>query len=243
MCLHCHERVVSLSAAFIFLSAIPYLDVEDLPSLDERCAICTVPYHEGHCQLDNPVKLRCGHTFGHQCLVRWMLSDNFDNQCAFCRAQIVDEAELQRSRDPHVSTQLAYFEIRVLDEVVEIQNPSNRKQQLLEHVDLYLTKINDIGCTHAVAFNKDRVVMIWEEFVEMVREKLEEDARIRDAIAGDLVRQLDIDRDALLEEDRLAAVGLEREQEKDRCRSRMKIGIPVIVGVAGVVIASQLGLW
>lgn len=69
MCLRSHER-----AAFIFLNAIPYVDIETLPSSDEICAICTEPYLEGPCRirdpLDTPVKLRCGHIYGHNCLVR-----------------------------------------------------------------------------------------------------------------------------------------------------------------------------
>ena len=221
------------SAAFIFLNVVPYLDIKTLPSLDDKCAICTEPYLEGPRELrdalDAPVKMRCGHIFGHNCLVRWMLSGNFDNHCPFCRTQIVDESDLEMS-DPNVVAPLVYFEEFVLD---EIQDTSNRKQELLEHADQYRTAIQDIGCTASKVFNKDRVVMIWEEFLDLVSRKDEEDRlwELRN-------------RDYWLERDRRdvaeAALRLEQQQELHRGWSRNRIAI--IVSVAWIVIASRLGL-
>ena len=184
-----HEKVVRPSAAFIFLSAIPYLDVKNVPSLDEKCAICTEPYLEGPCELrdapDAPVKIRCGHIFGHNCLVRWMLSGNFDNSCPFCRAQVVYESDLE-SPDPNVVAQLVYFENFLVEKIQDtsnrivlnkIQDTSNRKQELLELFDQYRNGIKNIGCATPEVFNKDRVVMIWEEVLDAVSRK-DEEARL-----------------------------------------------------------------
>ena len=224
------------TAAFIFLNAIPYVDIETLSSLDESCAICTAPYFDGPCQirdpLDTPVKIRCGHIYGHNCLVRWMLSETFDNQCAFCRAQIVDESDQLKSPDPIVVAQLMYFENIVLD---EMEGKNIRKQELLELFDRYRTKIRDVGSTPSEMLNRDRVVMIWEEFVDMVRRKYEEDDeefRLREG-------RLERDHRDVAE----AAVRLEQPQEMNHEWSGMRFRNSIMVGVAGVaglVIASRL---
>lgn len=230
----CYEKEVRLLAAFTFLSAIPYLDIETLPSHDEKCAICTELYLEGPCRLrdplDAPVKLRCGHTFGHHCLVRWMLPENFDNHCAFCRAQVVAESDLE-SPDPNVVAQSIYFDSFVLDQV---QDTSNRKQELLEHFDQYRTGIKDVSCTASEAFNKERVVVIWAEFLDMDSREAEEDT----------LWELRL-RDTWIERDRhnVAEAALRLEQQHHRW-SRNRGAIILSVGVAGMVmIASRLGLW
>ena len=238
----CYGEVVHPTAAFIFLSGIPHLDIETLPSLDEKCAICTEPYLESSCELrdplDSPVKIRCGHIFGHNCLVRWMLSDSFDNQCPFCRAKIVDESDPDlRSPDPNVRAQLRCFEKFVIDVVKDM---SYCKQDLLEHFDQYRTGTKDFGDTPSEIFNKERVVMIWEEFLDMRSREAEEDRLWKLQVEEYELRL----REYHLEKDRLAAaeaaLRLEQQQENHRRWSRNRIAI--IVSVAAIVIFTRLGL-
>ena len=225
--------------AFIFLNSIPYLDIDTLPSLDKKCAICTEPYLEGPCELrdalDAPVKLRCGHIFGHNCLVRWMLSLNFDNHCLFGRAQVVDESDLE-SPDPNVFAQQIFFRYIVFDKV---RNTSNCKQVMLEHVDKYLGALKLFGCTASGVFDKYRVVMIWEEFLDMVNREAEEHRLLiqsRERWWAEEDRRVDEHRRDVAE----AARRLEQQQEIQRRWSQGRIAI--IVSVAGIVIFSRLGL-
>lgn len=158
-----------------------------------------------------------------------MLSDNFDNHCAFCRAQIIDQSDLQKSPDPIVVLQLYYFENFVLD----MEGKNNRKQELLELFDRYLTVIKGVGYTPSEMFSEARVVMIWEEFLAMVYEEERQRLRLREAR-----------RERERRDTAEAALRLERQQEMDRQRSKMlRILIPVMARFAGVVIASRLGLW
>ena len=229
-----HVKEVRASEAFIFLTAIPYLNIETLPSsLDEKCAICTEPYLETSGELrdplDAPVRIRCGHIFGHNCLVRWMLSDNFDNQCPYCRSQVVDESDLE-SPDPNVAVQWGCFERFLLR---NFHDTSNRRQEWLDRIDQYPYEIMNVGCTASEVSNKDRAMMIWEEVLDRVDREDEEWRLFQLQLHED---QLERDRHAVAE----AALRLELQQENNRRWSQHRAAI--MVSVAGIVIFAQLGL-
>ncbi len=86
--------VEQLKNKFIFLSAVPYVEMADLPASNDECYICLEPFNSSPWQLggtwNRPVRLPCGHIVGIQCLTRWVLSDNFDNGCSLCRVMVVD---------------------------------------------------------------------------------------------------------------------------------------------------------
>ncbi|KAN0098320.1 hypothetical protein V8E51_013983 [Hyaloscypha variabilis] len=69
--------------------ALASVPIEDLLENDRQCSICREAYgqyEQDAKEGENPVRLQCGHTFGNQCITRWLLEKRLAN-CPVCRRE------------------------------------------------------------------------------------------------------------------------------------------------------------
>ena len=111
---HARPRVEleKVASYFKFLATVPYADADD-PAVLHDCPVCKEPFKLTQTPeetMNQPVRLSCGHIFGIQCLARWMLSENFDGCCSYCRTTMVRPSQLGVPH-PAVTALLTSFEI------------------------------------------------------------------------------------------------------------------------------------
>lgn len=173
---------------FQFLCNIPTPKVT--PPLDkEQCAICKEGYQNNSWQREGtvhrPAVLPCSHLLGFQCLIRWMLSPNFDNFCPFCRTQIVDP---RKSLSPALVSSFARLEILLV-----VAGKGISRAQRSQLLDVFEKP------RWAMTNTSDRVMVVWKEFLNsMCNESetpLEENpARLNGPIAAMRQVRLHLDR-------------------------------------------------
>lgn len=151
---------------FQYLCTIPTLEIT--PSLaEEECGICKEGYQNNEWQrgeiVHRPVALPCGHILGFQCLARWMLSPTFDNQCYLCRAQIIDPPATRANLNRELASSFARLEILAV--VAGNGISRDQKSQLL---DVFENSLWGEKALWVLTKNSDRVMVVWEEFLESV---------------------------------------------------------------------------
>ncbi|OCL02417.1 hypothetical protein AOQ84DRAFT_382712 [Glonium stellatum] len=78
-------------------SFISSVALEDLPDdEDRRCNICIVDFEPNGDEL--PVKLRCGHIFGHKCILGWVGKD-LSRPCPLCRRKLLEPSVPRAFKD------------------------------------------------------------------------------------------------------------------------------------------------
>ncbi|KAL2040374.1 hypothetical protein N7G274_006817 [Stereocaulon virgatum] len=83
---------LSMPNAIKFLSSLDFVIIDGMEEDDRQCPICTDDYLGGE-DSEAPVKLDCGHVFGHICLEKWLCPYDFEPKrtCPMCRAILFDE--------------------------------------------------------------------------------------------------------------------------------------------------------
>lgn len=153
-------------ATFSFLCKVPILEITPTLAEDE-CAICKDSYRNNGWRLGGtlhrPVKLRCGHVFGFQCLARWMLTANFDDRCPFCRGEVLapfSTPEIpERLRDVY-SASVACLE--TLGVMAGSGISQSQKQKLLSQQRMTLS---NYGLLWEFDDGGDRIMVAWEELL------------------------------------------------------------------------------
>ena len=141
-----------------FLTKNPTLDV----TTEDDCLICKEPYEKNSWKegstLHRPVALPYGHVLGFQCLVRWVLSPNFNNYCPLCRVRIVSRHETRYAG-------LLEDSLVNLDEMLGIvaKGPitSAQKSQLLDLLEVSLRGKRSA----VVGVRFDQAMAVWEEML------------------------------------------------------------------------------
>lgn len=91
------DRLYDVSALDDLMLRFPRLTIEDISDQnhDHSCSICQAEFQSNYVEAkDNPVvdkgeqpiKLACGHVFGHDCLSKWLPN----NTCPICRQTLLD---------------------------------------------------------------------------------------------------------------------------------------------------------
>ncbi len=102
---------------FEFLVTAPYVTVNN-PAVHDDCPMCKALYEwqpVPRATMNQPVALSCGHNVGIQCLAEWMLSQNFDGRCFYCRTLILDpirNPNLLQAQNPIVTA--AFIDLETL---------------------------------------------------------------------------------------------------------------------------------
>lgn len=153
-------------ATFSFLCKVPILEIT--PTLEgDECAICKDSYRNNGWRLGGtlhrPVKLRCGHVFGFQCLARWMLTANFDDRCPFCRGEVLAPLSTleipERLRDVYLAS-LACLE--TLGVMAGSGISQDQKKKLLSQQRMTLS---NYGLLWEFDDGGDRIMVAWEELL------------------------------------------------------------------------------
>lgn len=153
-------------ATFSFLCNVPILKITPTLAGDE-CAICKDSYRNNGWRLGGtlhrPVKLRCGHVFGFQCLARWMLAANPVARCPLCRGEVLAPLSTpdipERLRDVCLASLACLETLGVMagSGISQIQ-----KKKLLSQQRLTLSKY---GQPWGSADGGDRIMVAWEELL------------------------------------------------------------------------------
>lgn len=107
--------------------------------------------------MNQPVALSCGHIVGIQCLAEWMLSQNFDGRCFYCRTVIVDpirNPDLLQAQNPIVTA--AFIDLETLC-LFDGQISTSKKTAHLNIFEKSLKSRWGDGVQ-----DLDRLVMLWE---------------------------------------------------------------------------------
>lgn len=153
-------------ATFSFLCKVPILEIT--PTLEgDECAICKDSYRNNGWRLGGtlhrPVKLRCGHVYGFQCLARWMVTANFDGRCPFCRGEVL--APLSTPDVPQRLHDVCFASLACL-ETLEVMAGSGisqiQKKKLLSQQTMVLS---EWGLLLEFADGGDRIMVAWEELL------------------------------------------------------------------------------
>ncbi len=173
------KDIKKLLAYYDFLLKVPHVRVEDLQDGDRVCFICREAY-DAHIlkwtadtTIHYPVILPCGrHHVGIQCLIRWMLSPDFDNHCSLDRTEIVPGAP--EAGPDSIDRTLVEMVLRSNGGVIK-----SRKDQFLKMMEWIKRTIHS---TAAVEGGKHRVMILLEEFHDRFA--------IDDKLAGGDMRQM-----------------------------------------------------
>lgn len=153
-------------ATFSFLCKVPILKIT--PTLEgDECAICKDSYRNNGWRLGGtlhrPVKLRCGHVFGFQCLARWMLTANFDDHCPFCRGEVLTPFSTpefpERLRDVYSASVTC---LETLGVMAGSGISQTQKKQLLSQ---WRNTLSNYGLLWEFDDGGDRIMVAWEELL------------------------------------------------------------------------------
>lgn len=76
-----------------FLQSLSKIDKKILPADDRACPACQTQYGDGT-ELQDPLKLPCGHSLGASCIPHWFSPANANrNTCARCKATFFELEE------------------------------------------------------------------------------------------------------------------------------------------------------
>ena len=91
------DRLYEVSVLDDLMLRFPRLTIEDISgeNHDRSCMICQTEYQGTYVEAaddqvvdkgEHPIKLACGHVFGHDCLSKWLPK----NSCPICRQILLD---------------------------------------------------------------------------------------------------------------------------------------------------------
>ena len=78
-----HQHAASL------LGFLPQVSLDDLAHDAKSCPVCTEDF-PGLNEKDTPIRLRCGHVIGRECIKKWILGGN--SSCPICRGEVFEPA-------------------------------------------------------------------------------------------------------------------------------------------------------
>ena len=94
-----------------FIFSLPSVDLSALEPSDRDCSICREPFEEQRYHLrsrtvptnnsgtgERAVRLPCGHLFGSECIVGWLIDNN---NCPICRVTVLEHLD-EHSRIPAI---------------------------------------------------------------------------------------------------------------------------------------------
>ena len=153
------DEEIRLLTHFYFLATVPYINADD-PAFANDCDICQEPYREAPLEgksLNRPVRLRCGHVYGIQCLAHWLLSESSNLLCPHCRTPIVEASRLHMT-ESILTAAMVNLEIFCL---FEGNFPPDKKESVLAIFERSLGMVwgNEPR-------DRDRLMMMWEEFLQ-----------------------------------------------------------------------------
>ena len=85
-----YHSPISVTQIQDFLKSLPVISLSDIP--EGKCPICIEPFQDA-LDAERPVRLPCKHTFGYDCLEKWLTSSvlNRNNKhCPTCRAALFE---------------------------------------------------------------------------------------------------------------------------------------------------------
>ena len=150
---------------FRFLCESPLQIITPAVQQDE-CSICQEPYRASNfdhgIKLHRPLALTCRHILGFQCLARWVLSPDSNNNCPLCRAQIVNESTNRRLSNRFLESSLKLFEmvaVMASNGIMEAQR-DKALAVLLKSLPRRMSFEDDV-MVH-------QVKVVWEEFLNQL---------------------------------------------------------------------------
>ena len=151
---------------FSFLCNVPILEITPTLAEDE-CAICKDSYRNNGWRLGGtlhrPVKLRCGHVLGFQCLARWMLTANPVARCPLCRVEVITPFSTPQIPKRLCDVYLASLAcLETLGVVAGSGISQIQKTQLLSKQRMTLL---NYGLLWEFADSGDRIMVAWEELL------------------------------------------------------------------------------
>lgn len=74
------------------LGFLPQVSLDTLPHDSKTCPVCAEDF-PGLDEKDTPIRLRCNHVIGRECMRKWILGGN--SSCPICRAEVFEPAREQ----------------------------------------------------------------------------------------------------------------------------------------------------
>ena len=151
---------------FSFLCNVPILKITPTLAEDE-CAICKDSYRNNGWRLGGtlhrPVKLRCGHVFGFQCLARWMLTANPVARCPLCRGEVL--APLSTPDIPERLREVYLASFACLETLGVVAGSGISQIQKKKLLSQQRKTLSNYGLLWEFDDGGDRIMVAWEELL------------------------------------------------------------------------------